>query len=57
MKHMIESNVESSNTNVLWLDGDNNLCNYNKGKWVKIGGSGGGSNNDSPFFLTVKSVE
>ena len=57
MKHIIESNVEPSNTNVLWLDGDNNLYNYNKGKWVKIGGSGEGSNNDSPFFLTVKSVE
>lgn len=60
MKHIIESNVEPSNTNVLWLDGDNNLYNYNKGKWAKIGGSGEGSNssnNDSPFFLTVKSVE
>ena len=57
MKHIIESNVEPSNTNVLWLDGDNNLYNYNKGKWVKIGGSGESSNNDSPFFLTVKSVE
>ena len=43
MKHIIESNVEPSNTNVLWLDGDNNLYNYNKGKWVKIGGSGGGT--------------
>lgn len=43
MKHIIESNVEPSNTNVLWLDGDNNLYNYSKGKWVKIGGSGGGT--------------
>lgn len=43
MKHIIESNVEPSNTNVLWLDGDNNLYNYNKGKWVKIGGSEGGT--------------
>ena len=57
MKHIIESNVEPSNTNVLWLDGDNNLYNYNKGKWVKIGGSGESSNNNSPFFLTVKGVE
>lgn len=49
MKHIIESNVEPSNTNVLWLDGDNNLYNYNKGKWVKIGGSGG----DTPSVIKV----
>ncbi len=33
-KRIIESNIEPQNPNVLWLDGDNNIKNYNKGKWV-----------------------
>lgn len=56
-KRIIESNVEPYNPNVLWLDGDNNIKNYNKGKWVSITGTSGGSNSNSPFFLTVDSVE